>query len=86
MDIIVFNATFCYHSFPLFLGWSPGFVMAGAAGTLRFIGFCLVFTALGMSLTSVVCHFECPPGISEGFVLGVEIKYPVTLRVFPVGL
>jgi hypothetical protein len=78
----------CFVNIPFLFFWAAaGFVAgAGPSGMLHFIGFCLVFTALGMSLTSVVCHFEFPPGISEGFVPGVEIKYPVTLQVFPVGL
>jgi hypothetical protein len=52
---------------------------AGLSGKLRFIGFCLVFVPSGMSLTSEVCHFEFPPGISEGFAPGVVMQHAETL-------
>jgi hypothetical protein len=46
-------------------------VGAGSLGKYRFFGFCLVFTALGISLTSMVYHFEFPLGLSEGSLPGV---------------
>jgi hypothetical protein len=48
-------------------------VVAGVSpsGKFRLIGFCCVFTALGILLTSVVYHFEFPPGISDGLLPGV---------------
>ncbi len=51
------------------------------SGKFRLLGFCRVFTALGISLTSVVYHFdfEFPTGISDGLLPGVVTSYPVTL-------
>jgi hypothetical protein len=49
-------------------------VVADASPSGKFClipGFCRVFTALGILLTSVVYHFEFPPGISEGLLPGV---------------
>jgi hypothetical protein len=48
-------------------------VVAGVSpsGKFRLIGFCRVLAALGISLTSVVYHFEFPPGISDGLLPGV---------------
>jgi hypothetical protein len=48
-------------------------VVASVSPSSKFclIGFCRVFTALGILLTSVVYHFEFPPGISDGLLAGV---------------
>jgi hypothetical protein len=61
----------CLVANPLLFFRTGTGVVAGASGKFCLIGFCHVFTALGISLTSVVYHFEFPPGISEGLLPGV---------------
>ena len=60
---------------PFLLFWVGAGALVGTnpSGKLRLIGFCRVFNALGVLLTSVVCHVDFPPGISEGRTPGEVI-------------
>jgi hypothetical protein len=80
---IAFSSALPLVVIPFLFFWAGAGFVASAdlpGGKLHFIGFCLVFVLSRMSLTSEVCHFEFPPGISEASApAGVAMQHAATL-------